>query len=733
MPPVARRRTDHPLFRRDIHDDVLEDRLSWLRDRSSSGVLEHLAAENAHTASAMADTEELQQTLYAEMVGRIEEDDIDVPVRFGKHWYYERRREAKQHAVHCRREAQHGVSPDESYDPSAPEQVLLDLDDLRESEGLSYLSLGAYRPSPCGRLLAYSVDRAGHERFEVRVLDLATGEHLADRLQNASHSLAWGTIEGCSEMLYYVTRDEAQRPHKVLRHRLGTDPADDELLWHEDDDRFFVAIRRSRSGRYLFLSAGSHTTSEVKLLDARDPQGEVRTLTGRHPGVEFDVDHHPGDPTNGISGRFFLLTNLEAREFRLLEVSEHDPARENWQDLVPHDPSVHLDEILVLGRHLVLRRRVEGLPSIRVFELKSGAQRFADVEFADPAHDVQIGPHAEQETARLRLMFQSPIRPRTTLEVELGDAGDAGLVGARSELKVEIVHGYDSALYETRRLVARAPDGEAIPVDFVQRRERRELLGGHVTGPLLLYGYGAYGHSLEAGFRRNVLSLLDRGWAFAVAHVRGGGEMGKWWHEAGRVENKENTFYDFVAAAEYLIESGLTSPRHLAIRGGSAGGLLIGAVLNLRPDLCHAAVADVPFVDVLQTMLDPSLPLTVIEYEEWGNPAEDIAAFRRIRGYSPVEGVGTRDAAYPHLLATAGLHDPRVQYWEPAKWVQVLREKTRGGQVLLQVHLEAGHGGASGRYESLRQEALRQAFLLAAMATERESVGAADMPQSRHG
>lgn len=741
-PPVAPRRTDHPRYRQELHGEILRDPLAWLRERDDPQVLEHLRAENAYTDAAMADTEAQQKTLYDEMVARIEEDDVTVPVRLGGHWYYERRRAGKQYALHCRRPARPKVPPDESYDADASEEILLDLDEMHEAEGLSYLRLGGFRPSPCGRLLAYSVDTAGHERFEVRILDLETREHLDAPLVNAAHSLAWGrtrSAEGLSEILYYVTRDEAQRPHCVMRHRLGVDPADDEMLWREDDERFFVGLRSARSGRYILVSAGSHTTSEVRLLDADDPAASLRLLTGRRQGVEFQADHHPGDDEQGIPERFFLLTNLDAPEFRLVELPGDlpaDPAPESWRDVVSHDPSIHLEAVLVLRRHLVLSRRVKGLPSIRVFDLTSRDRRFEDVRFDDEAHDAHLGSHPELDTRVLRLEYQTQVKPLTTLDIDLS-TGDR-LLSDRRERKVEVVHGYDASLYESHRLVAVARDGVEIPVDVVYRRDRSELLDD-TPGPLLLYGYGAYGHSLEAKFHPNIVSLLDRGWGFALAHVRGGGEMGKHWHEAGRVERKENTFYDFVACAETLVAEGLTTPRRLAIRGGSAGGLLVGATLNLRPDLFHAAIADVPFVDVLQTMLDPTLPLTVIEFEEWGDPESDVAAFGRIRGYSPIENV--REAPYPHLLVTAGLHDPRVQYWEPAKWVQVLREKTTdGGLTLLRVHLEAGHGGASGRYEYLEQEAHRQAFLIAALATQRlpggtarPSGGDARMPQSSHG
>ena len=748
-PPVAPRRTDYPLFRRTVlsntefphteHGEVLDDPLAWLRERDDPAVLEHLRAENAFTDAAMAASEALQDALYEQMVARIEEDDSSVPVRLGDFWYYQRERAGKQHALCCRKAARPGAPPDASYDSGAAEEVLLDLDELREAEELPYLRLGGYAPSSCGQLLAYSVDVAGHERFQVRVVDLATGEYLPDRLENASRSLAWGTVDGRSELLFYVTRDDAQRPHKVLRHRLGTDPEDDDLLWHEEDDRFFVGLRRSRSGRYLFVSAGSHTTTEIRLLDAHDPEAQIRPLTGRRPGVEFDVDHHPGDTEAGAagagaSGRFFLLTNLDALEFRLVEVPDdeslREPSPESWREVVPYDPEVHLEQVVALRDHLVLLRRVDGLPSVRVFDLTSEVLAYEDVTFDDAAHDVRLGSHPELDNRLLRIEYENPVQPATVYDIELG-TGEP-ILGERRRRKIETVHHYDPSLYEARRLTAEAPDGETVPVDVVLRRDRAKSLDDDERRPLLLYAYGSYGHSLEAKFYRNIVNLLDRGWAFAVAHVRGGGERGKWWHEAGRMEHAENTFHDFVACAERLIGEGLTTPRGLAIRGGSAGGLLVGATLNLRPDLFHAAIADVPFVDALQTMLDPSLPLTIIEYEEWGNPSDDVEAFRRIRGYSPIENV--RNASYPHVLATGGLHDPRVQYWEPTKWVQVLRERTSGGLKLLHTHMEAGHGGSSGRYEHLREEARRQAFLLASMATERTpDRETGDMPQSAHG
>lgn len=692
QPPAAPRRP----VRHELHGVEWEDPWAWLRRRDDPEVRRHLEAENAYAEAVFADTEELRETLFREMVARIEEDEVEAPIRFRGHWYYERKEAEKQYAIHCRRPA----GDDGGWDESAAEEILLDLNSIAEERGLSYLKLGVLRPGPEPRLLAYSLDVAGAERYELRVLDLESGEHWPETISDTALGSAWGND---GETLYYVTRDDAQRPYRVWRHRLGDDPGDDELLWEEEDERFFVGLGKSRSRRYVFLRLGSHVTSEVRILDADDPAGRFRPLTGRRPGVEFEVDHH--EP----SRRFFLLTNLDALEFRLLEAPEGDPSPEQWRDLVPHDPDVHLSAVLALSDHLVLERRVGGLPSIRVVPLGGGGDVEADepwdLHFDEDAYDLTLGAHLESETTDLRVEYQSPVTPRRVFDVDLDS-------GKRTIRKRDRVHGYDPSLYETERIFATARDGVGIPVDVVRRRDRAP------GGPLLLYGYGAYGYALEARFHRNLINLLDRGWAFALAHVRGGSEMGEAWHEAGKLEHKENTFRDFVAVAEELVRGGHTTPRGLAIRGGSAGGLLVGAVLNLRPDLCHAAVADVPFVDVLNTMLDPSIPLTVIEYDEWGDPA-DAEVFGRLRGYAPYENV--RRSAYPHLLVTAGLNDPRVQYWEPAKWVQRLRSRTSGGTVILRTDLDAGHSGASGRYDTLRQEALRQAFLLAAMETERES------------
>lgn len=688
QPPSAPRRP----VRHELHGVEWEDPWAWLRNRDDPQVRRHLEAENAFADAVLADTEELRETLFQEMVARIEEDEVEAPIRFRGYWYYERKEAEKQYAIHCRRRA----AGDGGWDGSAEEEVLLDLNAIAAARGLSYLRLGVLRPGPESRLLAYSLDVEGSERYELRVLDLETGEHWPETISDTALGTAWGND---GETLYYVTRDAAQRPYRAWRHRLGEDPAGDELLWEEEDERFFVSLGKSRSRRYVFLRLGSHVTSEVRILDADDPAGRFRPLTGRRPGVEFDVDHH------AESGRFFLLTNLDALEFRLLEAPADDPSAASWKDLVPHDPDIHLSAVVALRDHLILERRVAGLPSIRVVPLAAGDEDAEpwDLQFEEDAYDVALGAHLEAETTDLRVEYQSPVTPRRVFDVDL-DSGE------RTIRKRDRVHGYDPSLYETERIFAAARDGVEVPVDVVHRRDRTP------GGPLLLYGYGAYGHALEARFHRHLINLLDRGWAFALAHVRGGSEMGEAWHEAGKLEHKENTFHDFVAAAEELVHGGHTTPRRLAIRGGSAGGLLVGAVLNLRPDLCHAAVADVPFVDVLNTMLDPSIPLTVIEYDEWGDPS-DAEVFGRLRGYAPYENV--RRGSYPHILATAGLNDPRVQYWEPAKWVQRLRSRTSGGRVILRTDLDAGHSGASGRYDTMRQEAVRQAFLLAAMETER--------------
>jgi oligopeptidase B len=687
-PPVAERR---PVEVERPTGTVVDD-YAWLRDddRDDPDVIGYLEAENAYTEAMLAHTEELQGRLYDEIVGRIKQTDVSAPTPRDGWLYYRRTTEGDQYGVHCRRPADAGPPGEETDDA---EQVVLDENAL--AEGHDYLSLGGLSVSPDHRWLAYLPDFEGREVFTLHVRDLETGEdrvEVADR--RLSHGVTWGAD---SATLYYTVQDEAQRPHEVWRHRLGGDPAGDERVFSEPDERFFVGAARTRSDAFVVIHSGSKTTDEVWLIDAHDPTAAPRLVAARVPGVEYDVDHRGDD--------LYITTNADgAEDFKLVRTPVDTPGREQWTDVVPHRPGTRLRGVDAFAGHVVLYERAEALTRIRVLWPETGDERVVDQP--EEVYTAGPGPNHAYDTAVLRYVYTSLTTPTSVIDLDLA-------TGERTVVKqVEVVGGYDADRYVTRREWATAPDGTQVPVSVVHAAGL-ELDG---TAPCLLYGYGSYEHSIDPTFSSVRLSLLDRGFVFAIGHVRGGGEMGRGWYEDGKWLAKRNTFTDFVACAEHLVASGYTRPERLAIRGGSAGGLLIGATLDLRPDLFGAAVADVPFVDVVNTMSDATLPLTVAEYEEWGDPT-DPAYAEYIASYSPYENVAAVD--YPAMLVTAGLNDPRVGYWEPAKWVAKLRATATGTRpLLLKTELGAGHFGPSGRYDAWRREALAMAFLVDQLAPE---------------
>ena len=643
------------------------DEYAWLRDRNDPETVAYLEAENRYTAAVMEPLAGVEEKLYQEILGRVKETDVSVPVRRGGWLYYTRTEQGKQYGIHCRRA------------PDGPEEILLDGNQL--AEGHSYFSLGALEPSPNHRLLAYAVDVEGDEVYTARFLDLQTRELLPDVLTGASAAVHWANDNRTS---FYVTLDESKRPYRLFRHRLGV--REDELLYQEDDERFEIEVMRTKSGAFLFLEIASNVTSEYRYLGADLPAGQFRVLFPRRQEVEYDVVHH---------GRhFYVRINDQGRNFRLLRT---DLEGGGAVEVRPHREEVLLEGMETFRDHLVLAEREDGLRQIAIENLTSGERH--RVAFPEPVYAAWPMDNYEFDTAQLRLGYTSLVTPVSVFDYDMNRR--------TRELRkqAEVVGGYDAAAYTTERIFAPAPDGVRVPVSLVYRKG----LARDGSAPALLYGYGAYGDSTEPGFSSDRLSLLDRGFVFAMAHARGGEEMGRWWYEGGRLLQKRNTFTDFIACAERLAAGGYTSRGRLAISGGSAGGLLIGAVLNLRPDLCHAAIAKVPFVDVLNTMLDPTLPLTAIEYEEWGNP-EEPAYYEYILSYSPYENV--QAATYPHLLITAGLNDPRVGFWEPAKWAARLRARKTGDRLLLlKTNMGAGHFGPSGRYRRLRETAFEYAFL----------------------
>jgi oligopeptidase B len=675
-PPVARR-VPHAST---VHGEARTDDYFWLRHRDDPGVIAYLDAENRYTDSMMRGTEGLRERLYAELRGRIKESDLSVPEPLDGWLYYHRTETGAQYPIFCRRRA----DADEA-DPGA-EAVLLDLNPL--AAGHAYFRLGAFEVSPDHRLLAWSADTSGAESFMLYVKDLATGALLAETLVNVSPSVAWAND---SRTLFYVVLDEARRPCRLYRHVLGANSAEDALVHFEADESFFLDIARTRSNAFLLLELASHSTSEVRFVSADRPEEPFRTVEPRHAGVEYSVSHH-GD-------RFFITTNDAAPNFRLVSAPVTQPSRAHWTELLPHRPDTKLDSTDAFRHHLVVYEREAGLRQIRVLDLASGTDHL--VAFPEPVYTVRQHENPEFDTTLLRFSYTSMVTPNAVVDYDMA----ARTWTVRKQ--TEVLGGYDPARYRTERRFATAPDGTQVPISLVYQLPL-ERPGG--PRPLLLNGYGAYGICFDPSFSSSSLSLLERGFVVAIAHVRGGEDMGRPWYEAGKLLNKPNSFTDFIAAAEHLVAEGLTSPDRLVISGGSAGGLLMGAVTNLRPDLFRAVLAEVPFVDVVNTMLDATLPLTVIEYEEWGNP-NDPAFYDCIRSYSPYDNV--RETAYPNMLVTAGLNDPRVAYWEPAKFTARLRaRKTDSNRLLLRTNMGAGHGGASGRWDYLREVAFKYAFVL---------------------
>jgi len=678
MPPVAPKRPQVQTF----HGDVRIDEWSWLRDdsRADPEVVGHLEAENLYLAEALVNTEGLQAELFEEIKARVLETDLSVPYRKGDWWYATATEEGCQYPIWSR-------SP---VGPDGPWEVLFDGN--AEAGDSPYFGVGALDVSPLAGRLLYSTDLTGNELHTLAVRDLATGTDLAETIEGTYYGTAWLD----DDTFLYTTCDAAMRPFQVWRHVVGTEPVSDVCMFDEPDERFFVGVERARSERVAFVDSSSKVTSECWFVPTNDPLGPLRCVHPREDGLEYSVED-AGD-------RFLITTNADgAVDFALLEAPIDDPGRSQWTELRPHQPGVKLEGVEAFAHHLVVYERAEALRRARIIDRSTGIDRLLDLP--EPVYAVGGAANPEFDTSVLRFSYTSPVTPVTVYEEEMA-------TGARRLLKQQpVLGGYDPAGFECGRLWATAPDGAPVPITYVHRRGLK--LDG--SNPCLLYGYGSYEACSDPGFSSLRLSLLERGMVFAIAHVRGGGEMGRPWYDDGKMLRKRNTFTDFIACAEHLISAGYTTSERLAVRGGSAGGLLIGAVLNLRPELFTAAVAEVPFVDALSTILDPTLPLTVTEWEEWGNPLDDAEVYACMRSYSPYDNVGP--AAYPTVLATAGLNDPRVSYWEPAKWVQRLRECTTSGRpIYLKTEMGAGHGGPSGRYDAWRDEALVFAFVLDAVA-----------------
>jgi len=696
-PPAPERRP----VRRQRWGDEVEDDYAWLRDGDDQATIAHLDAENAWTETVTERLGPLRERLFAEIKARVQETDLSVPWHKGRWWYFNRTEEGRSYPIHCRR-------PDENLGSAGAGdaesgEVLLDENVLAEGHG--YLSVGVLDVSPDGLRLAYAVDHDGDERHELRFRDLVTGGESTETITDVSYGFAWAAD---SRTCWYTVVDDAERPWIVRRHVVGTDPSTDVEVYREDDERFHVSVDASRSGDVVVISAGSAITSESRLLDAHDSLAEPQLVSVREQGVEYSVTHHP-------AGLFVVSNHGGAENFALwrapLEVTRV-AARNSWVAVLPHRDGTRLEGAEAFAGHIVVHLRHGGLTGIRV--LDPAGQVLRDLSTPEPVFTIAAGMNAEFETSTYRFTYQSLVTPPSVFDEDL-TTGDRVL-----RKQQPVLGGYDPKQYSSAREWATADDGTQVPISLVWRIDA----ASEVPAPCVMWGYGAYEISSDPWFSAARLSMLDRGVTFAIAHVRGGGEMGRRWYEDGKFAHKVNSFTDFVACARHLVASGRTAPDRLAARGGSAGGLLMGAIANLAPDLFRAVAAHVPFVDPLNTLLDPTLPLTVIEWEEWGNPVEDTEAYGWIKGYSPYENV--RSTAYPAILATAGLNDPRVGFHEPAKWVARLRDLATSAHdedrpILLKVEMGAGHGGPSGRYEAWREEAFTMAFLLDAIGAAEET------------
>ncbi|MGB4075020.1 S9 family peptidase [Pseudomonas sp.] len=657
------------------------DPYRWLENRDSAEVLDHLKAENAYLESQLSEQLQLRETLFEEIKGRIRETDLSLPSPWGPYLYYQRTTAGDEYPRHyrCRKPADGSLTVDD-----ASEQLLLDPNALAEG---GFISLGAFSISPDHQRLAYSLDTSGEETYQLFVKELADDSLIELPFEDCDGSMTWAND---SQTLFFGELDDTHRPHKLYRHRLGTQAAEE--VFHEPDGRFFLSCYRSSSERQLVLLLGSKTTSEAWVLDADTPHAAFSCLAPREEGHEYYADHG----TLGGDWLWLIRSNQSGINFALFSAGEATPTRAHWQPLRGHDPQVMLEGISLNQHALILSLREGGLP---IIEVQPHGQATYRVQLPDAAYSLYVQDSLEFHSPVIRLRYEALNRPAQVRQLELA-------TGEQIVLKQTPVLGpFDADSYVSQRLWATAADGSQVPISLVAKRE---VLG--TPAPLYLYGYGAYGESLDPWFSHARLSLLERGFVFAIAHVRGGGELGEAWYRAGKLEHKHNSFSDFIACAEHMIGSGYTQASQLVISGGSAGGLLMGAVLNQRPELFAAAIAEVPFVDVLNTMQNPDLPLTVTEYDEWGDPNQP-EVFERIKGYAPYENVQAQ--AYPAILAVAGYNDSRVQYWEAAKWVAKLRaQKTDSNLLLLKTELDAGHGGMSGRYQALKDAALEYAFIL---------------------
>ena len=667
-----------------IHGVVLRDDYAWLREKESPAVTAYLEAENAYAAAEMAPLAALREQLYQEMLSHVKQTDVSVAFRDGGWWYYTRTKEGMQYPIHCRKRG--GAAGPEV---DAAEEVVIDGNALADK--FAFFAIGDTDISDDGRWLAYSTDTTGFRQYTLHIKDLESGETLPGAVERVG-SLSWAAD---NRTLFYSVEDEQQkRQHQIWRHELGTPHSEDVLVYQEDDERFNVGAGRTRDGKFMVMEAASHTTTECRVLRADDPSGAWKLISAREDEHEYAMDHR--------NGMWLIRTNDRGRNFRLVAAPEATPGREHWTELIAHRDQVMLEEIELFQSFFVACEREDGLPRLRMWRFTGEgpeAERAGEIEFPEPAYSAHGHVNRIFDTTTFRYAYQSLVTPSSVYEYDVESRTSKLLK------QLEVPGGFDRTLYASERIHARAEDGAEIPVSIVYRKDARTE-----GNPLYVYGYGSYGYSLPLGFSSNRLSLLDRGVVMAYAHIRGGGDLGTPWHDAGKMLKKRNTFTDFISVVEHLTARGYGDKARVAIEGGSAGGLLMGAVVNMRPELFRAVVSHVPFVDVMNTMLDASLPLTVPEYEEWGDP-NDATYFNYMLSYSPYDNL--RAASYPAMLVKTSLHDSQVMYWEPAKYVAKLRTlKTDDHPLLLVTNMQAGHGGASGRYDYLKEIALDYAFVL---------------------
>lgn len=671
-PPVAAKKP-HVIEK---HNQRRTDEYYWLRDRENPEVIQYLKDENAYLDQAMGHTKELQKALQEEFKARIKQTDTSVPYRKDGYWYYSRTIEGKNYAVICRRKGS----------MEAPEEILVDGN--KEAEGTKYFGLGGVDVSPNNRLLAWGSDTVGRRFYTVRFRDLETGQELPDVLKDVTASLEWAND---NRTVFYAKQDpETLRSYQIYRHILGTKQTDDVLVYEEKDVEFSVGLGKSRSKKYILIRSGQTLSTEYRMIDADKPDSAPALFVARSRGHEHEVDHF-GD-------RFYIVTNLNARNFRLMSTPVAQTGQESWTEVIPHREDTLLEGMTIFKGFLLLTERRNALVHLRVRPWQGEGEHYID--FGEPAYAAGLGQNEEYDTEVVRYRYSSLTTPNSVYDYNIATK-------ARTLLKRdEVLAGFDQNNYVTERLWATAHDGVKVPVSVVYRKGK-PLKGDR---PLYQYAYGSYGISSDAYFNPFVISLLDRGFVYAIAHIRGGQEMGRQWYDDGKLMKKKNTFRDFISVTEHLVKTGYGDPKRVYAAGGSAGGLLMGAVMNMRPDLYHGMVAMVPFVDVVTTMLDDSIPLTTFEYDEWGNPNEQ-AAYEYMMSYSPYDQVEAK--AYPNLLVTTGLHDSQVQYWEPAKWVARLRaKKTDKNLLVMHTNMDAGHGGASARYQRYEELARMYAFMI---------------------